>query len=262
MKKPMIFINPEGCLQPEYGNVDDNHFAALAKISNWMRKGFSGVFDGLRLCSGKDRSSVEAIADDLGIVNCWQIIAGGAYFFNPTTRDIRPHPAINRKVERNFRKILKWKVPRILRRYPILQYCPGEPTCIVIEKKRGTPANIEKIHTVVIEREDLLAGWIRSGSIATTYSYNAIYIIPPMVSTGSAVKFLADDLEEIDLSMSLAIGSSTTDIPLFRCVGRIGCPSNASSQCQEAVKSRRGKVSLQHYAAGVADIIEDFLQRE
>ncbi len=258
MKRPVIFINPEGCIQTGYGNVNAAHYAALAKISNLARENFSGVFESIRLCSGKDRSYVEAIADDLGLGNCWQIIAGGSYLFNPTTREIKRHPAINRKVERTFRRILKWRVPRILRRWEILQYCPGELTCITLEKKKGTLAGIERIAERITAREDLLADWIRSGSVTTTYSNNAIYIVPPMVSTGSAVKFLAE-LEEIDLSMSLAIGSSAADFPLFRCVGRTGCPSNASQECQEVVKSKRGKVSLEHYASGAAEIIEWFM---
>ena len=256
MGKPVIFVNTE-CLRPEYGSVDSDYFAAMSKISAYRRDRFGGVFEELRLCSGRDRNSTEVISDQLGITDCWHIIAGGAYFFNSTTREIKPHPAINKKVRRDFRKILRWKVPRILRRYPVLEYCPGEDVCIALEiKKTGSFLSIEKMLPVI--KETYLRDLRKSKSVLITYSKNAIYIVPWIVTYFSAVKFLAG-FDDIDLSKSLAIGASKADISLFRCVGRTGCPSNALPECHEAVKQRRGKTSLKPCASGVLDIIEWYM---
>lgn len=256
MGQPVIFVNIEGCLLPEYGNIDADYFQSMARISELIKEKFKGVFDHLRIYSGKDRSCTEVISEQLGIVNCWHIIAGGAYLFNPTTRETKPHPAISRKVRKDFRKILKWRVPRILKRYKILEYCPGEDVCIRLERKKGSPVDIERVFSII--RETHLRDWRRSQSILVTHSNDSIYIVPWMVNLGSAVKFLAE-IDDIDLSGSLAIGASKADLPLFRSVGRVGCPSNALGECRDFVREKRGKSSLKHYAAGVIDIIEWYL---
>jgi len=256
MGMPVIFVNTE-CLRPEYGSVDENYFLAMSKIASYRSNKFNGVFEGLRLCSARDRNSTEILADQLGIANSWHVIAGGAYFFNSTTREIKPHPAVTKKSKRDFRKILRWKVPRILRRYPFLEYYPGEDVCIVLEnKKTGAFISLEKILHAI--KEIHLHDWRKSKSVLVTHSKNAIYIVPWIITYFSAVKFLAG-FDDIDLSKSLAIGASKADISLFRSVGRIGCPSNALPECHEAVKLRRGKTSLKPCASGVLDIIEWYM---
>jgi len=256
MGKPVIFVNAE-CLRPEYGSVDSDYFTAMSKIASHRSNRFNGVFGGLRLFSGGDRNSTEVIADQLGITDSWHVIAGGSYFFNSTTREIKPHPAINKKVKREFRKILRWKVPRILRRYQVLEYCPGEDVCLALEiKKTGSLLSTEKMLPVI--KETYLRDLRKNKTVLVTYSRNAIFIVPWIVTFFSAVKFLAG-FDDIDLSKSLAIGASKADVSLFRCVGRIGCPSNALPECREAVKQRRGKTSLKPCASGVLDIIEWYM---
>lgn len=250
MSNCAIFLDIDGCILSECGSVNADYYNALLQLSQFAKKHNPSI----RLCSGRDRNSVEIIANLLGIVNCWQIIENGAYLFNPTTQEIKRHPAITPRIQKTFEGLQRKKIPCILKQYPSFQLYPGELTCITLVKKRDSMLDMEKASLRI---RQMLSDLIRKKLLKVKYSLHAIYIAPPKVSKGSAARFLAK-LDNIDLSASLAIGDSEADISLFRQVRYIGCPYNASEPCKRFVRQRKGKVSLSNYAVGVVDLIEYF----
>lgn len=255
MGKPAIFVDID-CLRRGYGSVDADFFTAMDRLDVLRRDRFGGTFSELRLCSVRGRNFADSLADQLGVTG-WNVIAGGSYFFNFATGEIRQHPVINKKIRKQFRGILRWKVPRILRRYPCLEYCPEEDVCLVLEKKQtGLPLSIEEMLSGI--KKTFLRDLRKNRIAHVTHSKSAIFVVPLVISFFSAVKFMAE-FDDIDLKRSLAIGASKADISLFRCVGRTGCPSNALPECWEAVTQRRGKLSQKPCASGVVDIIEWYM---
>lgn len=242
------FLDLDGCILTEHGEVNDAYFNALSSLSNIIKRRYPSF----RLASGRDRNSVEIMSMLLGIGNCLQIIENGAYLFNPITYETRAHPAITLKTKKIFESIKRKIIPAILGQFPNLSLYPGELTCITLIREKGSPIYIDRIYPRI---RRMLAEFIRRRILTVRCSASAIFIAPYRVNKGTAAKFLAE-IDNIELSDSLAIGDSRADIPLFRRVGIVGCPSNACEACKEFTKQKRGRISHSNYAIGVLDIIE------
>jgi hydroxymethylpyrimidine pyrophosphatase-like HAD family hydrolase len=207
------------------------------------------------------------MANFFGMVNSWMIVEGGAALFNPTTREVKMNPAITPDMEKFFKWVANKKVPAILARHRYLQRYLGYMVCQSLEKKAGSSVELEPAINDIIQRQWRRHGWslykwIKRRRLKVERYFNrAINIIPAGVSKGTAVKFLMG-IEGWDPSWCIAVGDSESDFPLFRSVGRIGCPSNATPGCIKFVREHRGKVSIHPYTRGVLDVIDWWLGNE
>ncbi|MFH1656536.1 MAG: HAD hydrolase family protein [Candidatus Nealsonbacteria bacterium] len=252
--KPAIFIDIDGCLISDSGNVSKEYYQALYQLSQLIKKGDTGNGPSVRLCSGRNINCVDMICAVLGIVNSFMIIENGTALLNPRTRQLILHPNINGKTKKIFRRITSKRIPIIKRKYPGFFLYLGNIIYFTFERKTETPIDIETMYQGV-RRE--FSDLIRNRSVKVFYSRNSVNIGPAKIDKGNGIRFLAEK-DNLDLSQSLAIGDSKQDIPAFRQVKFIGCPSNASERCKEYVKGRKGRISPYSYAKGVVDIIKYF----
>lgn len=254
MKKELaVFLDIDGCLLSPIGDVCRQYYDANSRIAEMVRSGQIGEGPSIRLCTGREKNVAEVLANFFGIVDTWLIVEGGVALFNPTTREVLINPAITKETKELFRRLETKNIPALLGQSDCLQKYLGYMILQVLEKKSGSHADIFTIRRTV---RHALRRWIGQRKLKVNRYFNRCVSITPVgVSKGSAVEFLAR-IDNIDLSRSIAVGDSESDIPLFRKVGRIGCPINATPACKKFVKSRRGKVSLLPYTQGVVDIIE------
>lgn len=265
-----IFLDIDGCLISNDGNSCHEYHASLAKISELARMAHVGQFPRIFLCSGRDRNVVEFTAGMLGIVNEWAIVENGTAIFNPTIRQVIFNPAITDEARKIFAWIGRKIIPKTLKHFNsktvMLQSYLGYMVCHCLEKVAGSQISIDAVYDFLHGRKEkgmkrkkgLLTRLAAKGVLTITrYEDRAVNLNPAGVSKGSAAQWLAER-ESIDLSYSLAIGDTRGDIPLFRKVGLVGCPSNAADVCAQYVRSKRGHVSLKPYSQGVVDIIEHF----
>jgi HAD superfamily hydrolase (TIGR01484 family) len=267
-----IFLDIDGCLAGGDGNVCLNYYEANAKIADLVRRAHVKAGPSIRLCSGRDKNSVELMANFFGMVNLWTIVEGGAALFNPTTRDVKMNPAITPEIQEAFRQLHEKELPIILKRYGCLQKYLGYMICCSLEKQTRSDIDIQSIVDFLEgvkvpatkkkparRSPGLLTKFIRRRILKVeTYFNRMVNIIPAGVSKGTAARFLAE-IENWNPAWCIAIGDSESDFPLFRSVGRIGCPSNATPECIKFVKEHHGKVSLYPYTAGVIDVINWYL---
>jgi HAD superfamily hydrolase (TIGR01484 family) len=266
-----VFLDIDGCLTSSDGNVCLDHYVANSAIADLVRRGHVGAGPSIRLCSGRDINSVEVIANFFGMVNSWMIVEGGVALFNPTTREIKSNPAITPEVKKLFRRIGAKIVPTILKRYKCLQPYLGNMVSHSLELRTGSNISIETVLDFLKgpkregefkRKRGLLTGLIGKRKIKVVRYFNrAVDIFPPGVNKGTDAKFLME-LEGWDPSWCIAVGDSELDFPLFRSVGRFGCPSNATPACLKFVRDHRMKVSNQPYTRGVYDVLDYFLRIE
>jgi HAD superfamily hydrolase (TIGR01484 family) len=267
-----VFLDIDGCLISRDGNVCLNYYEANSKLARLVGRGFAAMGPSIRLCSGRDKNSVELMANFFGMVNSWMIVEGGAAIFNPTTREVKMNPAITPEIQEAFRQLAEKELPVILKRYACLQRYLGYMICYSLEKKPNSDIDIqtivdylEGVKTPAIQKKParrspgLLTKLIRRKILKIeTYFNRMINIIPAGVSKGTAGRFLME-IEGWNHSWCIAVGDSESDFPLFRSVGRIGCPSNATEACIRFVKEKHGKVSMYPYTRGVVDVINWYL---
>jgi hypothetical protein len=178
------------------------------------------------------------------------------------------HPAITPKTQKLFRWIKAKKVPAILKKFACFREYLGNTICCSLEKETGCSVNVETLCAYLkgVKRpgnkkraKGLLTSLIgRKLLKIERYFDRAVDIIPAGVSKGTAARFLMKQ-EGWNPTWCIAVGDSEFDIPLFRNVGRIGCPSNATPGCIAFVKQNRGKVSMRPYTEGVLDVINWYL---
>ncbi len=264
-KKSALFLDIDGCLTSSCGNVCLEYYQAYSKIAELIMASHVGQAPMVALCSGRDRNAVEVMANFLGIVNSWMIVEGGAALYNTTTHEVKLNPCITPVVQKLFRWLKFKKVRAILKRYNCLQEYLGYMICHCLEKKSASLVDTETIIEEIKQNQGRRHKWsmhklIKKRLLKVRRLGNFIDIIPAGVSKGSCAKFLAE-IEDIDLLHSVAIGDSTADFSLFRRVGMIGCPCNATQECIEFVKRHKGKASIYPYAKGVLDVINWYLGR-
>jgi HAD superfamily hydrolase (TIGR01484 family) len=263
-EKSAIFVDIDECLLSSSGNVCRDYYEANVEIAKMVMAGQVGRGPLIRLCSGRDRSSVEMVAKFFGMVNYWAIVESGAFLFNPTTHKFLPNPVITPETEKLFGRLEKGVIPAILKRHDCLQKCLGYKICQVLEKRSGSSVSIEAIYNEIMQGRWIKHNWsLRKLALVRKidvkhYFDRILVVLPNGVNKGSGAKFLAE-IEGLDLSSSIAIGDSELDISLFRRVKHIGCPSNATSVCKEFVKNRRGRISKFPYTQGVLDVINWYL---
>ena len=251
-----ILIDVDGCIVPTNGKVSCEFFSGLSIVSKYVEKANQGKFPPIALCSGRDRNYIEAVSFFVELPNSWSVIESGIALFNPATKELIFNPALTNEVKRVFKEITEERIPKILGKYPQLFLYPGNMICVALERKYGIHPPIEAFYKGVMEEiEDLL----RTKLVQITHSDCAIDISPAGIDKASGLQFLSQ-CTGINLKKTLGIGDSNGDFPLFKSVGYIGCPANASEECKKLVEKRKGYISSYPYARGVADVIGNFVK--
>ncbi len=252
-----ILIDLDGCLVPTNGNVSSEYYKGFAQISQNVKKANRGRFPTIGFCTGRDRNYVEAVSFFAGLPNSWSVIESGVALFNPATKELIFNPALTEKIRATFKKIINERLPRFLEKNPMLFLYPGNMICAALECKYGSTIAIEDVYKAVKKE---MADSLNGGLLRVNYSDCAVDISPVGIDKASGIKFLSL-LRKINLKKTLGIGDSNGDFPLFEQVGYVGCPANASKECKQLIRKRKGYVSLLKYAEGVADVIGHFVKK-
>ncbi len=251
-----ILIDIDDCLLPTNGNLYPDYFEGLPLIAQYIEKANKGGFPQIGFCTGRDRNYVESTAFSVGRPNSWSVIESGIALFNPTTKKLFFNPALTPEVQEAFEEIRRQRLPEILKRLPGLFDYPGNMINIALERNYGIDITIEECYEAVKQE---LSDLEFQGLVTIYHSKIAVDISPPGIDKSSGVRFLSQ-CTKVNLDEMLGIGDSKGDFPMLNLVGFIGCPSNASEECKELVKRKKGYISPYQYAKGVADIIRSFLE--
>jgi len=260
MKKKIryVLIDIDDCLLPTDGHFYYDYFTGLSQIASYVEKANESRFPPIGFCTGRDRNYVEATAFSVLRPNSWSIIESGIALFNPTTKELLINPALTSEAQEAFENIRQERLPQILRKFPGLFEYPGNMINIALERKYGLELSVEECYRAIKEElSDLEA----QGLIVIQHSKIAVDISPKDIDKASGIKFLAEKID-VEPSKMLGIGDSRGDFPMLNLVGTVGCPCNASKECEGLVKKRGGYLSRYQYALGVADVIEHFIYRE
>lgn len=247
-----FLIDRDGVLTVTDGTIPWKHDLGRRRLYKYVKASNRGKFPKIGICTGREYGSAESALFDIGLPNWWSIIESGVFLFNRVTKQLLENPVLTKEVKEAFQDISLRRIPSILAQFPEdLFLYPGNQICVALELTQNARITIEQAYQMVEEQvKDLL-----QAEIATIHhSSIAVDISPANIDKASGVRFLCD-VEKISSEGLFGIGDSPGDFPLFNAVGQIGCPSNATTQCKEAVKKRKGIISEQPYAAGVADIL-------
>ena len=276
-----IFVSIDNSLTSRDGNVCLKCYQANSRIADIVHLANVGRAPSIRICSGRDINSVEVMANFFGMVDIRMVAEGGAVLFNPTTHVIEKNPAITPDTEKLFRFLRTKEVPAILREFACLYERLGYMTCCILErmpgcyfemqsvinflegtKKSGTKSLAGLWKKKPFRSPGLLTKFIRQRMIKIEHwSQSTVGIIPSGVSKASGTRLLMQK-EDWNPAWCIAVGDCETDFSLFKTVGRIGCPSNATPGCIDFVKKNRGKVSQHSYTEGVLDVIDWYMNTE
>jgi HAD superfamily hydrolase (TIGR01484 family) len=255
MSKPAIFVDIDGCLIPTDGNVSREYFESLAWLANYIGEANIGRKPNIKICTGRSVAFTDAIFHLIGRpYSAGSIAENGCVFFNPLTRETKINPAISKDILAVLAKIRSKIVPKLIKSHPGLWIYPGNEVNIILERKIDSESQAINLATVKKAARRLVA---RLRAVRVISLANSISIVPERINKGTAVMFLAEK-EDIDLKHSLGIGDAKSDLSFLREVGFVGCPSNASEDCKELVKAKKGCISFFSCAKGVVDVIEHF----
>jgi len=252
-----ILIDVDGCIVPTNGDVSPGFYYGLEAISIWVKKASQGKFPSIGFCSGRDRNYVEAVSFFVGLPNSWSVIESGVALFNPATKELALNPDLTDGMKKVFKEITDKRIPKILEKHPELFLYPGNMICVALERKQGTKLSIENAYEAVKKE---MADFHQRRLVQITHSDCAVDISPFGIDKASGLQFLSQHTG-INLKKTLGIGDSNGDFPLFKKVGYVGCPKNASKECKSLVKKRGGFISPFAYAEGVVDVIKHFLKK-
>jgi len=254
-----IFLDLDGCLFSEDGGIDEMYYESFGWLSKYIREANVGMHPQIRFCSGRNIPFVEATSLFIGRpLSSLMVIENGIALYDPNTKCAPIYtPGVTEEMKSLFAKILKKKIPGILKKYPSLCCLPGNLMAITLSQKFDSVVDIEATRDSLARYE--LKSLILKRLVRIINSQHTISIVPPHVNKGTAVEFLAEK-EAIDLRASLGIGDSKADIPFLEKVRFVGCPANADKACKDYINSKSGSKKASHfsYAAAVVDIICEF----
>jgi len=254
-----IFLDVDGCLLSEDGGVDETYYESFGWIARYIREANIGKHPQIRLCSGRNIPFIDATSLFIGRPHSsLVVIENGIALYDPNTKSAPIYtPGVTTGMRSLFAKILKSKIPKILRKHPGLCCLPGNLMAITLNQKIDSVVDIESIRDSLVRYE--LKSLVLKRLVRVINSRKTVSIVPPHVNKGTAVDFLAKQ-EGIDLRASLGIGDSKADIPFLERVRFAGCPANADRACKNFVASMGSnkKISRFSYTAAVVDIICEF----
>ncbi|MBI2123654.1 MAG: HAD family phosphatase [Candidatus Wildermuthbacteria bacterium] len=260
MPGPQItLVDVDDTIVPTDGMIPDHFYEGLSALHDIVVQANIGTSAPIVFSTGRDRNYVEACAFFVGLPRFWCVIESGVALFNPFTKEIMLNPALTPQVQAAFVQIRKERMPKIMERFPQLFEYPGNQIQLTLERKHGVREPIDNFYAAV---RGELADFEEQGLLTVRSSKIAIDISPvgsdgAPLDKASGVRFLGQQTG-IDPAKMLGIGDSRGDLPMFRTVGMVGCPTDASEECRQLVKERGGHLSEFRYASGVVDVIRHF----
>lgn len=255
----LVLADIDDCILPTNGTSTEHFYDGLWVFAGMVAQANAKASIPIGFCTGRDRNYVEACAFFTGLPRRWCVIESGVALFNPFTKEMLLNPALTREVRKAFEDVRRERLPAILERFPDLFDYPGNMINIALERRHGVETPIEEYYQAIKEQLQDLEQW---GLLVVHHSRIAIDISPvgsdgSPIDKGSGVQFLARETG-VDPSRMLGIGDSRGDFPMLNMVGFVGCPSNASPECQQLVQERKGYISGLPYVQGVVDVIRNF----
>ena len=247
-----FLIDRDGVLTVTDGQIPWEHELGRRRLYRYVQMSNRGKFPKIGICTGREYGSAESTLFDIGIPDWWSIIESGVFLFNRATKQVKENPALTPEIKQAFQEIAQKRMPPILARYPDdLFLYPGNRICVAIELQKKTTLTIEQARELIVSQIKDLE---KAGLVTIHCSNIAVDLSPADIDKATGVKYLCE-LEDIDPTELVGIGDSAGDLPLFKAVGRIGCPADATLECKEEVAKRKGIISDKQYAAGAADIL-------
>lgn len=247
-----FLIDRDGVLTITNGEFSWENTLGRYRLAKYVDLANRNKFPKIGICTGREYGSAETILFDIGLPDWWSIIESGVFLFNRRSKKILENPELTKEIKEAFDEISRKRIPPIFKKHENdLFLYPGNQICIAIELQEKAKFTIEQAYREIFSQiQDI----VEEGLATIHHSSIAVDISPAKIDKESGVKFLCQ-VEEIDSNQIFAIGDSPGDFPMFRAAGQIGCPSNATSECKEMVKKRKGIISEKPYAAGVIDIL-------
>jgi len=247
-----FLIDRDGVLTITDGIIPWAHDLGRRRVYKYVKMSNRGRFPKIGICTGREYGSAESALFDIGLPNWWSIIESGVFLFNRVTKRLLENPVLTKELKEVFQDISRHRIPSVLTQFPEdLFLYPGNQICVALELTENTSITIEQAYQMI---EEQVKDLVQENLITLRHSSIAVDISPANIDKASGVKFLCD-VEKINPEELFGIGDSPGDFPLFDVVGQIGCPSNATPQCKEMVRRKKGIISEKSYAAGVADIL-------
>ncbi|MCX6721115.1 MAG: HAD hydrolase family protein, partial [Candidatus Staskawiczbacteria bacterium] len=209
-----IFLDLDGCLFSEDGGIDEMYYESFGWLSKYIREANVGRHPQIRFCSGRNIPFVEATFLFIGRpLSSLMVIENGVALYDPNAKNAPIYtPGVTPEMRSLFTKILKKKVPGILKKYPCLCCLPGNLMAITLSQKFDSVVDIASIRDTLARYE--LKSLVLKKLVRVIHSQHTVSIVPPHVNKGTALEFLAQK-EEINLRASLGIGDSKADIPFL-----------------------------------------------
>lgn len=252
------FIDLDGTLRlppneslPGYAHLE--HAPAFNEIIQLSRAGKTSP---MGICTGREKPYVDGFSDSWGFPD---IMEGGVLTGNRATGLLYYHPAITLETRQLFVHLYRDVFPSVVAGIPDLHLYTGKEISIAVERKRDTVSIAELARLLLDPLHPALQPY--ADKLEYDYSDRAIDFRPIGVNKGTAFKEFCTR-QKIDPGKVLSIDDSRGGFSIMDEAGYIGCPSNASEECKQRVRSRgeHGHVSDYPLLAGVIDILRHFLK--
>ncbi len=226
----------------------------IAFFQEYGRKVYNQEVPPLVFCTGRGAEYVQPLAQLLGIMSeneLPSVVENGSYLYYPLTRRLTPHPGIIGKEKLIF-EIKNFLVREVVfsGRSSLVPGKEGSVSLMPTKDKSNTAALASFVKEVM--PEDLLRQFFIS------YSTTAVDVTLEGVSKGSVLSFYSD-VTGIAVEEILMVGDANNDLPILKIAGTVACPSNATDDVKNLIRSRGGFIATQEGPSGVEEIINHYV---
>jgi len=252
----VAIIDLNGCLIPDKGVKATDYFQGLEELSGLIEAANSGDHPKISFCTGRERAFVRGFSQVVGYPDFYSIIESGYGLFNPATERFVVNPNLTEEMIRKFKLACDEVVPLLLKKYPALSRYVGNEIAEALDLRDGGQITTDDCYKTA---RILLAKPIAKRLIHLTNTPQALDITPAVVNKETGMELFYKETG-INPKKTVGIGDSKGDLPMFKKVHFVGCPSGATEECKEAVKARKGYVSDFDHVQGCLDVIRHFMK--
>lgn len=250
-KIKIICSDIEGCLR-EGDKFIPNNLIELQKVQNYQLQALDNSnLPPIVLCSGRGIGFIEGMLTNIGFppINFWSVAENGVFILDLRSNALKLNPIVGKNIT-ELQKISQGIIPDLLEKVGGKRE-PGKEICISLNPPFGT--KIEKFFEIVKKRLSQF-----EKAVELTHSTTAVDITPKGANKKSGLIFAAKK-SAVELGNILYIGDTKGDFPAFEVAGYTACPSNATKECRQLIKSRDGYISPFTDSKGLTDIISHFI---
>lgn len=226
---------------------------AMAQIQEYNKRCLDDpTLPKIFLISGRDIRYGLASCYFLG-VHDWSVAEYGGVFYHPITGDIIDNKALAPKTYLAFQEVRRI-AETIPDRVPGLRLYRGKSVMVTLERIPDTNVAM-----------DILVGLVKSelqdyeNIVDILASQIAVDILPKGINKGVGVQIRYESgLAVVQPSRTLVIDDSMGGAAAATMAGFAGCPSNATLEYREFIRSIGGHVSKRPLREGVVDIMQHF----